>query len=101
MFTQAALLDYQYQTGCQTSGPAAGHNAVIALRSRSLLPCILAHALTNAILLVLDRRGGDTLEMLATPTPWAIAGLAVVMAGLASLTAATLAFLDIPKPEFR
>jgi sodium transport system permease protein len=55
---------------------------LLAQRSRSILPGMLAHALTNAILLSLERVGPPRLlEEISKPTPYALAGVLLVGIG--------------------
>lgn len=55
----------------------------LALRTRSIVPGMIAHAMTNAILLSIDRAGPDGLkETIMSPTPLALLGLGAVAAGL-------------------
>lgn len=57
---------------------------VVARRSGSLVPGIIAHALTNAILLAVDAGGGGGwAERLTTPTPLALIGVLGVLLALA------------------
>ncbi len=56
---------------------------VLALRSRSIWPGVIAHAMTNTALLVIDRLGPTWLkETISAPTPFALAGLALVALAL-------------------
>jgi sodium transport system permease protein len=48
-------------------------------RTGSVVPGMIAHAMTNAIILLIDQRAPeDVTELLTAPTLWAFAGLALV-----------------------
>jgi sodium transport system permease protein len=49
-------------------------------RSGSILPGVVAHAMTNTTLIVIDGRFPDVATALASPSAWALAGLALVFA---------------------
>lgn len=55
---------------------------LLAARTRSLWPAMLAHALNNTILVVLDRTAPSVVAALGTPTPWALAGAGAVVVAL-------------------
>ena len=55
---------------------------LLTLRTRSLWPAMLAHALNNGILVVLDRAAPSAVVALGSPTPWAFAGAAAVAVAL-------------------
>lgn len=57
----------------------------IALRTRSLWPSMVAHALNNGILIALDRASPTAVAGLGSPTPWAVAGMAAVGAGVITI----------------
>jgi MFS family permease len=71
---------------------AAADTASPEFKSRAI-SLVVAGGLVAAV------TGPELIEWSRTISPVAFAGAFVVMAGLASLTSATLAFLDIPKPE--
>ncbi|MCK6548457.1 ABC transporter permease subunit [Myxococcota bacterium] len=57
---------------------------LLVVRTGSIWPAVVAHALTNGILLTIDRLGTpDAADLLSGPTPLALAGVAAVAAGLA------------------
>jgi sodium transport system permease protein len=58
---------------------------LIARRTRTLWPSMLAHALNNGILLALDRASPEAVERLGAPTAWAAAGAAAVTVGVIAL----------------
>ena len=61
-------------------GLVLGH---LAKKTGSVWPGVLAHAMTNAIALSLDRLAPAMVERhLATPSALALAGLAILAAGL-------------------
>ncbi len=58
----------------------------LRLRSRSVWPGIIAHALTNAILLSLHRgASSDVMQALGEPTLWSLVGLGGVVLAVAAL----------------
>jgi len=61
----------------------------LALRTRSLVPSIVAHALNNGIVLYLAYAQPATLEGLSHPSPWPLAGLALM----------ALAWLLLPRAQ--
>lgn len=57
--------------------------AVLAIRTRSIWPGVIAHALTNATAIALQRLAPESvLEALGRPTAWALVGLAALGGGL-------------------
>ncbi len=57
----------------------------LAVRTRTLWPSMLAHALNNGILVALDRASPAAVAGLGSPTPWAILGLTATVAGLITI----------------